>query len=524
MKKIAFWGCLFIFTFKSVISQSWKYVDNSSSIGWKGLEFNQNYIITNNIIDSNSGLYEPGFTVLDTNGQFLKTVVIPLLDFGIVKGIFSGGVVINNNSFMLIGWAFFEQDSQAVLVTALVDSAYDVYKLSFKKIPLNGVVPSRRYSYTIFLNKDSTNNNFYASAVLCSAKYDESGNPLVSSFAMPCFHLFFLLSDSGEILFENRIPVNYNNQEDYGLGQTTVDIQKVTNHSYLIGSIGEGFAILDDSLTIVKRIPNEMGKLFPLGYSNRLIFWNNKYFLLGLVEYWEEIGNWLDRIQILHNKFLIQEITLEGVVNKSILLNLPSNKDTASFWRFKRDSLIESHSVNVKDAVISGVEVSDFNHLLISFKDDRGQLSVINLDSSLSVNWSKIIILNYFNFYNLISTSDGGCLLTGWVGDQSSAYLPLFGIKLNKNGQLSGSNELLFAQRKYNVFPNPFECDIQIENSTAECHEFTLYNNLGAVIINKSSCENANSINISFVPDGIYHYIIRSQSLKVQSGTIIKLK
>lgn len=67
-----------------------------------------------------------------------------------------------------------------------------------------------------------------------------------------------------------------------------------------------------------------------------------------------------------------------------------------------------------------------------------------------------------YNFYHLLSTEDGGCLILGYSGFKSisGVPLPLVAIKLDKNGILSGGQSRQNISYKLKVYPNPMKNEI----------------------------------------------------------------
>jgi hypothetical protein len=514
---------LFFLCTSSISGQSWKYNDPAVNIGWKALEFKNKYLVSGTITDSSNFKQEPCLVVLNSSGEYLNTIHIPLFSLGLERGIFATIASINIDSIILAGWAYDILDSQAVFTTVILNQYLKVCQIKTKKIPFSNGIPSRSYSVGLNLYKDSVNHQFYASSTMCSTKKNDEGIPFLGSAILPCFHNFFLISLNGDITFQNTIPVNINNSPNGYLFNSSIDIKKAGSNSYLISSFGEGQAVLDDSFNIIKNVPKSLGDKSNELYSNNLIYWKNYFYSLGIVTYWKTIGNSKDYIDIKYNKILIHKMNKEGELIDTILLNPVLDKDSAGYTIFKDGVYFENYAVNLANAIVEGSQISGPNSLMFSYKNQTGSTFVINLDSNLKVVWSKEIILGYHNYYSLLATSDGGCILTGWgYAPNSTQELPLFAIKLDNKGQLSSLKSEMPNEINWRIFPNPFLSNITIENENTGCYEFHLFSVTGNELLDQIVCTRKQDIDLNNLTSGIYYYTIKTNGSKVKNGILVK--
>jgi hypothetical protein len=74
----------------------------------------------------------------------------------------------------------------------------------------------------------------------------------------------------------------------------------------------------------------------------------------------------------------------------------------------------------------------------------------------------------------------------------------------------------------FSVFPNPSTNIFTLKNNSNHSLQFTLYNSLGEIIIDKTLIDNTSTIDLSASSDGIYFYKLTSENNLIKTGKLIK--
>ncbi len=80
----------------------------------------------------------------------------------------------------------------------------------------------------------------------------------------------------------------------------------------------------------------------------------------------------------------------------------------------------------------------------------------------------------------------------------------------------------LFNASQLIVFPNPIVNEINVRNNSTQPIQFSLYNYLGELILEKNLVDNTSTINISDYSKGAYFYKLNSGEELIKQGKIIK--
>ncbi|MCD4695873.1 MAG: T9SS type A sorting domain-containing protein [Bacteroidales bacterium] len=127
-------------------------------------------------------------------------------------------------------------------------------------------------------------------------------------------------------------------------------------------------------------------------------------------------------------------------------------------------------------------------------------------------------------FFDMIVTSDGGCLLTGAVSDNDGSYNANgYIIKVMPDDIITHAEETPFAfDKDVFVFPNPFSTEINIQ-TVRKGLSFNLYNVSGHCILSSEIIyNNNNTLSTGNLKPGSYFYNIQYENHIIQSGKIIK--
>jgi len=127
-------------------------------------------------------------------------------------------------------------------------------------------------------------------------------------------------------------------------------------------------------------------------------------------------------------------------------------------------------------------------------------------------------------FYNLIATSDGGCIMTGMVGDYDGAdntngYL----IKVMPEDIVTNAEETpLPFDYDVAVFPNPFTDHLYFETVRKNLR-LSLTDNTGKEVANEKLTEITRAgLDTGHLLPGIYYYKINDKGREIQTGKLIK--
>jgi hypothetical protein len=127
-------------------------------------------------------------------------------------------------------------------------------------------------------------------------------------------------------------------------------------------------------------------------------------------------------------------------------------------------------------------------------------------------------------FFDLKATSDGGCIMTGMVGDYEGAdntngYI----IKVMSEDILTHAEETPFENdRDVAVFPNPFQDFLHFETMRKGL-SVSISDNTGKEVLNINlNGISRKGIDMGYIPPGIYLYNILDNGRKIQGGKLIK--
>jgi len=509
----------------NLFAQSWRYNDSLATIGWRAIEFNDNFLIATSFVNKVSGISEPGFLVLNQNGERKNSVEIPLTDVGIERVLFNSLHVLNKDSLFCLGVGYNKLDSQTMFVSLLLNDSLKVIHLSFVKIVSEFGIPSRSYAPTVNLHKEGNLNNFYGSYSICSTKLGSDDKPMLTSYSLPCFNIFFRMSVTGEILYLKKAESNFYNKADFPINESVVGMQMLQINSFLIGSLAQGYALINDSFNLIKKLPEYDPEYWAGKRTNPYYVWNNKVFSSEVIEYFENVGNTVNYVYIHHNRLLLRAFNLDGELVTNKLYRPIHARDSAYFIVYENRTLVRSHHANLLNPIVSGIHSSDNKHLFVSYSNTRG-IDVFCLDTHLNIVWQKSVpVYSDYNYYNLLASKDGGCLLLGWESFRSNAGapLPLMAIKLDKNGVLTGGQSLVqSSSQKLKVYPNPINNEIHFETDLNGCYDITIYSILGNQYYQNSFCSKEAIVNASNLPIGVYVYVLKSDTNEIFKGKLVR--
>lgn len=128
-----------------------------------------------------------------------------------------------------------------------------------------------------------------------------------------------------------------------------------------------------------------------------------------------------------------------------------------------------------------------------------------------------------YTFFNMIVTSDGGCLMTGSVCDYIGSYSDNgYIIKVLPEDIITHAEETpITIDRDVAIYPNPFSNELRFQTARKDL-SFELFDVTGRKILSGNIQNNAEThIATGSIRAGIYFYMIQDGSRIVQSGKLI---
>ncbi len=183
-------------------------------------------------------------------------------------------------------------------------------------------------------------------------------------------------------------------------------------------------------------------------------------------------------------------------------------------------------------AIFKGMDYTNPNQIWVLLHNDMPTFTgdedyeILLLDSQLNITHSKLFTgSSDYGFPYLLSTKDGGCLLTGSIRQEYGSNLTdIFILKVMPEDITTGDRELSLPNiKQIGVYPNPFKENIFTEAYT-EGLKFNLINLCGEEILHKQiPAHMQESINTTGILPGVYIYSLTDDMGNViQSGKLIK--
>jgi len=127
-------------------------------------------------------------------------------------------------------------------------------------------------------------------------------------------------------------------------------------------------------------------------------------------------------------------------------------------------------------------------------------------------------------FFDMLVTSDGGCLLTGMVPDYEGSWNhDAYVIKVMPEDIFTFAEETPFDfDRDVLVFPNPFSAEINIQTVRKNL-TFNIFDVAGKLVFSKEIDQIPNyTLSTGNINPGFYFYTIQYENRIIQSGKLIK--
>lgn len=148
------------------------------------------------------------------------------------------------------------------------------------------------------------------------------------------------------------------------------------------------------------------------------------------------------------------------------------------------------------------------------------------LDNNLNCLWQGIYGGDaFYHSWEILATSDGGCLVSASKFDYTSPDLDydIVLLKYDRNGLLTQLDDFNLVPSQIVIYPNPGSDRIAIINNS-EGYLFELIDISGKCLLSKTIDKNLNHLDVQGIKPGIYIYRISNGSIIIASGKWIKTK
>ncbi len=268
----------------------------------------------------------------------------------------------------------------------------------------------------------------------------------------------------------------------------------------------------------VKELPN--GDFIICGRIHQILHNGNDLFTVKInsngVEIWSniydyDIGGELRSISLKSNgNILMSGWIAPNFCAKPIILEIDTN-----------GTLLSEYMINNSICEWSSDMHLSINGEITLLSYDNSNYRIVKFDQNFNQLWSQIINigLNGNNAATTINqTSDGGYIITGTSAINSDIQSIV--IKTNAVGIVLSTYNFTLKE-KLNIFPNPTNDYVKIENLSNDNTTIIIYNSLGQII--KNFTTNQENINIPLInfTQGIYYMNILESHKLIQTEKLI---
>jgi len=199
--------------------------------------------------------------------------------------------------------------------------------------------------------------------------------------------------------------------------------------------------------------------------------------------------------------------------------------------------LPSSEDTLIRLAVKQGIEINDDGYIYAggTYNIDSGfdffessnnsAFLLVKYDAELNPLWQKYYGLDshYYMMSGLIATTDGGCLMYGYRFTADERWEAV-AIKVNENGVMTNTS-ILMKQNRVETYPNPFQNIITLNNKTEKAKKIIILDEIGRVLLIQFLSRHQQEINLSFLANGVYFYVIENEEgIVEQNGKLIKVE
>lgn len=437
----------------------------------------------------------------------------------------------DNGSFLAVGfqgtpWEKWDYQGLIISMSSAGDTSVKRYKASDTAFTFTQVIKSGDGMFFVFGNAFIPPD--YDEGKLLMAKIDTGLNLLwYKTYKLPVIEVWPR---------RNLISKNRESFHLFSEVHTTIHYRKTMICKLSRQGILENYTILENNNTfqsiedaVWSRDSSEFyltGMLLQGVRSSRVVYDTNYNYCFG--NYISEEADFNTTLKWYSDSTLLLSANTNIPTHENIVIGIT---DTS----FANISFNEIGSVDTADNVAS-LKSFDFRHpdsiwLAGTHHDHYGLgipswISVYQLDSNLnprSVNYFGGDM--YYNTFNVLATSDGGCLLSAVYDDyEGPQQFDVFIIKL-KRDEIITFDELISdgsETLEYNLFPNPGRDKMRI-HSNSKGMQLQLFNLNGQQVIQLNLQRGVNTIDCSDLPGGTYIYSLYLNNAPVNSGRWVKL-
>ena len=525
---------LLVFTFE-VSGQSWKYYDSSFSIAWTIAEWNSDIIVSSvytdrSIIpDIKVFRNKPVLLKVNNKGEKIISKKVVIEDTSILISFLKPIIPINKDSLQAFALGINKMDSTPFLISLIFNKELDIVYYSKSKI----VIPIKYFSpsyVTHFNLKKRIDGSYYGSASFCFVKYslvDSSIN--YNAYSLPAVNYFFKTTMLGNIINQTFLPFNFSNRADYFYEETQIDITyDVLNNHYISASVSDGVFVFDDSLKLLNNKSfSFLGNETTVFGENNILKVNDKYMIAGIAVLDSSDMRHFPHnyTQIKRNYFAFYQFKSNGEISGIKYIKLPNEADSASVTEVFNDTNVNTTSyVQLENAIIKNCDALNENIIFCCYQNSSGQIIVFQLDSNLTIKWTKVLNMGVSHLYSINASSDGGCFISCWAFPDFtvSADLPACVIKLDAKGKLASSHQVWLEAKSNYLYPNPVNGSFFISNTTHQILNVTVYNLQGQLLIQQKLYSENEPVNVQQLEAGMYVYTLTNNNLQIGSGKFIK--
>jgi hypothetical protein len=163
-------------------------------------------------------------------------------------------------------------------------------------------------------------------------------------------------------------------------------------------------------------------------------------------------------------------------------------------------------------------------NVIISFNPDGPSWILVGqLDATLQPRYQRIYGGDgYYMVLNVLATRDGGCMISTLLHDHELNKDDLLIMKLDPEGLITRTEDLIVPFRNAIVYPNPVRSLLCVE-FTNQKGIFSLIDLNGRIVKQAMIHKGRNDVDISNLSAGFFIYRIQINNQEFESGKIIKL-
>jgi Secretion system C-terminal sorting domain len=275
------------------------------------------------------------------------------------------------------------------------------------------------------------------------------------------------------------------------------------------------------------------------GNNSFLDYWVIKLTSQGAITWQKSLGGTLDDLA-----FSIQQTTDGGFIvagnSKSNDSDVSGNHGYFDYWIVKltdTGAISWQHALggtgfdiatSIQQTSEGGFIVSGYSNSIdgdVIGNQGNNDYWVVKLNNNGVIEWQKCLGGTDEDWANSVQqTLDGGYILAGWSksinGDVTGNHGDYDYWVVKISSLVGFENDQV--ETKINVYPNPFNNQLIVENSEFSTGKLTLYNNLGSFLLKKDIFGNE-IIDTTNLPSGMYFYKVSNKNSVVKTGTLMKL-